>query len=93
MAIRQFKPVTPSSRSRSVPDFSEITRTHGEKSLMEPLIKSGGRDNHGHSDCYGEKNDKGDEPLRLLQFLEIRKEACQKSRNWSPDSCSDRPTS
>src|SRR2546423_6657220 len=48
MAIRQFKPVTPSSRSRSVPDFSEITRTHGEKSLMEPLTKSGGRDNHGH---------------------------------------------
>src|SRR5882762_351286 len=48
MAIRQFKPVTPSSRSRSVPDFSEITRTHGEKSLTEPLIKSGGRDNHGH---------------------------------------------
>src|ERR1700687_6002717 len=48
MAIRQFKPVTPSSRSRSVPDFSEITRTHGEKSLIEPLIKSGGRDNHGH---------------------------------------------
>src|SRR6202171_1842689 len=47
MAIRQFKPVTPSSRSRSVPDFSEITRTHGEKSLMEPLTKSGGRDIHG----------------------------------------------
>ena len=48
MAIRQFKPVTPSSRSRSVPDFSEVTRTHGEKSLMEPLTRSGGRDNHGH---------------------------------------------
>ena len=28
MAVRQFKPVTPSSRSRSVPDFSEITRTY-----------------------------------------------------------------
>src|SRR6202140_5626468 len=48
MGIRQFKPVTPSSRSRSIPDFSEITRTTGEKSLMEPLTKSGGRDNHGH---------------------------------------------
>src|SRR5450756_2646793 len=48
MAVRQFKPVTPSSRSRSVPDFSEITRTTGEKSLMEPLTRSGGRDNHGH---------------------------------------------
>src|SRR6266850_7985224 len=48
MGVRQFKPVTPSSRSRSVSDFSEITRTTGEKSLMEPLTKSGGRDNHGH---------------------------------------------
>src|SRR5450756_166304 len=48
MAIRQFKPVTPSSRFRSVSGFSEITRTTGEKSLMEPLTKSGGRDNHGH---------------------------------------------
>ena len=48
MGIRQFKPVTKSSRFRSVPDFAEITRTHGEKSLMEPLKKSGGRDNHGH---------------------------------------------
>ncbi|HMJ19022.1 MAG TPA: 50S ribosomal protein L2, partial [Gemmatimonadaceae bacterium] len=48
MGVRQFKPVTASSRSRSISDFSEITRTYGEKSLMEPLVKSGGRDNHGH---------------------------------------------
>jgi large subunit ribosomal protein L2 len=48
MGIRQFKPVTKSSRFRSVSDFSEITRTTPEKSLLEPLKKSGGRDNHGH---------------------------------------------
>ncbi len=48
MPIRQFKPVTKSSRFRSVSDFSEITRTTPEKSLVEPLTKSGGRDNHGH---------------------------------------------
>ncbi len=48
MGVRQFKPVTKSSRFRSVSDFSEITRTTGEKSLMEPIKKSGGRDNHGH---------------------------------------------
>jgi large subunit ribosomal protein L2 len=48
MGIRQFKPVTKSSRFRSVPDFAEITRTTPEKSLTEPLTKSGGRDNHGH---------------------------------------------
>src|SRR6185437_13341902 len=48
MAIRQFKPVTKSSRFRSVSDFAEITRSTPEKSLIEPLPKSGGRDNHGH---------------------------------------------
>ena len=48
MPIRQFKPVTKSSRFRSVPDFAEITRETPEKSLVEPLKKSGGRDNHGH---------------------------------------------
>ena len=48
MGIRQFKPVTKSSRFRSVSDFTEITRSTPEKSLLEPLKKSGGRDNHGH---------------------------------------------
>src|SRR6478672_3499965 len=48
MPIRQFKPVTKSSRFRSVAVFSEITRTTPEKSLLEPIKKSGGRDNHGH---------------------------------------------
>jgi large subunit ribosomal protein L2 len=48
MAIRQFKPVTKGTRFRSVADFAEITRSTPEKSLVEPLTKSGGRDNHGH---------------------------------------------
>jgi large subunit ribosomal protein L2 len=48
MPIRQFKPVTKSSRFRSVADFTEITRSTPEKSLLEPIKKSGGRDNHGH---------------------------------------------
>jgi large subunit ribosomal protein L2 len=48
MPTRQFKPVTSGTRFRSVSDFSEITRSTPEKSLTEPLKKSGGRDNHGH---------------------------------------------
>src|SRR5918992_4450111 len=48
MGVRQFKPVTSATRFRSVSDFAEITRSTPEKSLMEPLKKSGGRDNHGH---------------------------------------------
>ena len=48
MGIRQFRPITKGTRFRSVSDFSDITRTEPEKSLVEPLKKSGGRDNHGH---------------------------------------------
>jgi large subunit ribosomal protein L2 len=48
MGIRQFKPVSAATRFRSVPDFDVITRSTPEKSLTEPLKKSGGRDNHGH---------------------------------------------
>jgi large subunit ribosomal protein L2 len=48
MGIRQFKPVTKGTRFRKISDFAEITRTTPEKSLLEPLKKSGGRDNHGH---------------------------------------------
>src|SRR4029077_9832128 len=48
MPIRQFKPVTKGTRFRSVSDFSDITTTTPEKSLLEPIKKSGGRDNHGH---------------------------------------------
>ena len=48
MGIRQFKPVTKGTRFRSVSDFAELTRSTPEKSLLEPLKKSGGRDNHGH---------------------------------------------
>jgi large subunit ribosomal protein L2 len=47
MAIRKLKPVTPTQRFRTVADFSEITRTEPEKSLLEPLFKKGGRNNRG----------------------------------------------
>jgi large subunit ribosomal protein L2 len=48
MGIRQFKPVTPATRFRSVSDFAEVTKTSPEKSLLEPLQRTGGRNNKGH---------------------------------------------
>ena len=48
MGTRQFKPVTPATRFRSVSDFAEITRSTPEDSLLEPLRGSGGRNNKGH---------------------------------------------
>ena len=48
MSIRQFKPVTPATRFRSVADFAEVTKSTPEKSLVEPLRRTGGRNNQGH---------------------------------------------
>ncbi len=48
MTIRQFRPMTAGTRFRSVSGFDEITRGTPEKSLLEPLAKTGGRNNQGH---------------------------------------------
>jgi large subunit ribosomal protein L2 len=47
MAIRNFKPTTPGRRGGSVSEFTEITRSTPEKSLLRPLPKTGGRNNQG----------------------------------------------
>ncbi|MBK6898732.1 50S ribosomal protein L2 [bacterium] len=47
MAIKKLKPVTPGQRFRTVSDFSELTASRPEKSLLEPLNKTGGRNNNG----------------------------------------------
>jgi large subunit ribosomal protein L2 len=47
MAIRQRKPTTPSQRFTALDDFSSITKTTPEKSLLLPLAKTGGRNNLG----------------------------------------------
>jgi large subunit ribosomal protein L2 len=47
MPIRKPKPTSPGRRFVSYPDFAEITRSTPEKSLVEGLTKSGGRNSHG----------------------------------------------
>src|SRR5439155_503391 len=47
MAIRRYKPTSPGRRFMSVSSFEEITKTEPEKSLTEPLKKSGGRNVNG----------------------------------------------
>jgi large subunit ribosomal protein L2 len=48
MPTKKFKPMTPGTRFRSVTSFDEITRSEPEKSLLEPIKKTGGRNHHGH---------------------------------------------
>jgi large subunit ribosomal protein L2 len=47
MAVKTFKPFTPSRRGMTVSDFSEITAREPEKSLVTDLRKSGGRNARG----------------------------------------------
>lgn len=47
MSLKSFKPTTPSNRYKVLPAFDEITKSKPEKSLLEPLRKSGGRNNNG----------------------------------------------
>ena len=47
MGIRVYKPTSPGRRGMSVLTFEEITRTRPERSLVEPLHRSSGRNNRG----------------------------------------------
>lgn len=47
MPIKTFKPYTPVRRFITVEDFSDITKSEPEKSLIVPIKKSGGRNNTG----------------------------------------------
>ncbi len=51
MGIQKLKPVTPGQRFRTVSDFSELTASTPEKSLLEPIKRTGGRNNNGRITC------------------------------------------
>lgn len=47
MAIKTFRPNTPTNRFKALPAFTEITKHKPEKSLLETKKRSGGRNNNG----------------------------------------------
>jgi large subunit ribosomal protein L2 len=47
MALKTFRPLTPASRFKALPDFAEITKDKPEKNLTEPIKRTGGRNNQG----------------------------------------------
>ena len=47
MGVKKYRPTTPGRRFMTTPDFKEITKSTPERSLLEPLSKSGGRNNTG----------------------------------------------
>src|SRR4051812_44912368 len=47
MALKTYRPLTPVQRTKQTPAFDEITKSKPEKSLVEVLKKTGGRNNNG----------------------------------------------
>src|SRR5438874_6357351 len=47
MALKTYRPLTPVQRTKQTPAFDEITKSKPEKSLVEALKKTGGRNNYG----------------------------------------------
>jgi large subunit ribosomal protein L2 len=47
MALKNFRPLTPTQRFKQTPTYSEITKAQPEKSLVAPLKRTGGRNNNG----------------------------------------------
>ncbi|MDD2654941.1 MAG: 50S ribosomal protein L2, partial [Candidatus Omnitrophica bacterium] len=53
MGVKKFKPTTPNLRFTVISDFKDITKKYPEKSLLEPLRKSGGRNSYGRITARG----------------------------------------
>ena len=51
MGIKTYNPYTPSRRNMTGSDFSEITKTTPEKSLLASKKKTAGRNNQGKAQC------------------------------------------
>lgn len=69
MPLKKHRPITPSSRYKYLPDFSEVTKTTPEKSLTFALKKSGGRNNNGRVTC----RHKGGGHKRKYRLIDFRR--------------------
>jgi len=73
MGVRKYKPTSPGRRNSSVNDYAEITRRHQnrpEKSLTEPLKKTGGRNHHGKITAW-QRGGGNKRRYRLIDFKRL----------------------
>jgi large subunit ribosomal protein L2 len=70
MPVKQFKPMTAGTRFRAITQRPEITKDRPEKSLTEPLHKSGGRNHHGHVTSRR----RGGGHKRLYRIIDFRRD-------------------
>jgi large subunit ribosomal protein L2 len=69
MAIRVYKPTSAGRRNASVNLHVEVTKKRPEKSLTEPLTKTGGRNNHGKITVRG----RGGGHKRMYRKIDFRR--------------------
>ena len=92
MPIRKPKPTSPGRRFVSYADYAEITKTTPEKSLVEGLKKSGGRNANGRKTA----RHRGGGAKRLYRRIDFKRTQATASRRRSPRSSTTptgRPTS
>jgi large subunit ribosomal protein L2 len=70
MGIRIYRPYTPGTRQRTVPDFVEITKTEPEKSLTTSKHRDKGRNNRGVITC----RHRGGGHKRLYRIVDFRRD-------------------
>lgn len=70
MGIRSYRPYTPSTRERSVSDFSEITKKEPEKSLVKSKHRAKGRNNRGVITC----RHRGGGHKKLYRIIDFRRD-------------------
>lgn len=70
MGTRSYRPYTPGTRQRTVPDFAEITRSEPERSLTVSLQRDKGRNNRGVVTC----RHRGGGHKRLYRMIDFRRD-------------------
>src|SRR5258708_8344875 len=53
MPVKSFRPLTPSTRYVTYADYSDITKSRPEKSLVETRKRTGGRNHYGRATARG----------------------------------------
>lgn len=70
MGIKVYKPTSPGRRGMTVSTFEEITATTPERSLLQPLTKTGGRNNQGRMTT----RHKGGGHKRMYRLIDFKRD-------------------
>ena len=72
MPVKTFRPLTPSSRYTAYADYSDITKSKPEKSLVEIRKKTGGRNHYGRCTARGIGGGHK-QKLRIVDFKRLKR--------------------